>query len=419
MAKEINIDRMTKVEGHASLRVVIENNEVQECELSVTEGARFFEGLLLSKCVDDVQEITSRICGICSSSHTIAALQAIEKALGISPGKKQLLLREALAIGERLRSHATHLYFMALPDYIGVESVLELREKKPELVDFAFRLVTIGNRIVSAVGGREIHPFSVGFEDVRLDMAELKKIKQELKEKREEIARQLKLFLRLHYPRLVRECDYLCLKESNSYAFVGGILWSKSGKIRSADYKKHIKEELREYSTAKFALKNGESFMVGAMARINNNYEQLSHNAKEFLVVKPPFNNPYHNNIAQAAEIVHMIDRFIEMAEMLGPAEKTKARKKSGHAVSAVEAPRGTLFHEYKVKNGYIEYANIITPTVQNLARMEDDIKLLIPEIKEKGKEEIRLEIEKLIRAYDPCFSCSAHFLELDWKEYS
>jgi len=411
---------MTKVEGHARLHVIIEDEKIIKCELEAIEGARFFEGLLLGKKFDEAPEITSRICGICSSAHTIATVQAIEKALGIRPSKHTLLLREALIMGETLRSHATHLYFMALPDYLGLESVLQLKEKKPKYVDFAFELITIGNKIVEAVGGREIHPFPAGFENVKINTKRLQEVKEMLKAKRDKIKKGLKIFLKLKYPKLIRKTDYLCLKKKDDYAFIGGLLHSKSGTIKTTDYKKHITEELREYSTSKFALKDGQSFMVGAMARINNNYEQLSKHAKEFLTIKPPFDNPFYNNVAQAAEILHIVDRLIEMLNKIRPVKKKKPIPKTGHAVAAVEAPRGTLFHEYKLdRDGIITYANIITPTVQNLARMEGDIQLLLQKIMHKNKDEIKLEIEKLIRAYDPCFSCSTHFLELDWKEYS
>ena len=420
--KEINMNHICKIEGHAHLSLKIEKNKVKSCELKAAEGARFFEALVLNKKVEDVQEIVSRICGICSSAHTVAVIQALEKALGINPSEKQKIIREMLMIGERIRSHATHLYFLALPDYYGFSSALDMAKSQPEKVQNAVKIITLGNKIVENFGGREIHPFL----DIKQENHNTKKDYQEIKKHIEEtkplIKETIELFLNIKYPTIERDTDYLSLQDKD-YAVISGKIISKSGKINVDDYKKHLTENIKEYATSKFALKDGQLFQVGALSRINNNYMHLDSETLHYLKnLDIPLKNPFYNNVAQALELLFVANRallLIDRIETL-PEEKTEFKIKEGIGISAVEAPRGTLFHEYKInKLGVITYCNIITPTVQNLNMMEFDIKNLVNKLlQEKStKEQIIQEIEKLIRAYDPCFSCSTHFLEVDWKE--
>jgi sulfhydrogenase subunit alpha len=415
--KEINLNRICKVEGHANLNLRIEKNKVKTCKLEATEGARFFEALVLGKNLADVQEIVSRICGICSSAHTVACIQALEEALGIKPTKEQKILRELLMIGERVRSHATHLYFLALPDYLGFSSALTMTEKHQKEVNDAISLISLGNKIVEAFGGREIHPFLAIKQGTREE--NYSQVSREIEKSKEQIVRTIELFLSLKYPKLERKADYLCLRD-DEYATISGKIYSNSGKIEDEDYKKHLQENIKEYATSKFVLKDGKPYVVGAIARVNNNSDKLDSEAKKFLrKFKLPLKNPFQNNICQAIEMLHLANRAIKLIQELR-VEKTDfdIRIRSGRAVSAVEAPRGTLFHEYEIeRDGRISYCNIITPTCQNLNMMELDIKNYVDMLLSRrlNKEKIVLEIEKLIRAYDPCFSCSTHFLKVKW----
>ncbi|MBM3234049.1 Ni/Fe hydrogenase subunit alpha [Candidatus Pacearchaeota archaeon] len=421
MAREINLNHICKVEGHANLSLKIENNRVEKCELKAVEGARFFEALVVGKKVKDVQEIVSRICGICSSAHSVACIQALEEAMGIKASRQQEIIRELLMIGERIRSHATHLYFLVLPDYYNISSALQLSEKNQDKIDDAVSLISLGNKIIEIVGGREIHPF-LGIQDsIKKSIKEnISRKIEEIEKKKEVIEKTINLFLSLKYPKLERKTDYLSLYNSENYATISGKIKSQSGMIIDDDYKKHLQENIREYATSKFALKDKKPYMVGAMARINNSYNQLDKETKKFLkTIKLPFNNPFQNNIAQAIELLHLANRAIKISSELETDEPEEIKIKDGRGISAVEAPRGTLFHEYVIdKEGKISYCNIITPTVQNLNMMEQDIKMLVNFLlaKKSNKEKIVLEIEKLIRAYDPCFSCSTHFLKVNWE---
>lgn len=425
--KEINMNHICKIEGHAHLTLKIEKNKVIKAELKAAEGARFFEALVLNKKVKDVQEIVSRICGICSCAHSVACVQALENALGMKPNEKQILIRELLTIGERIRSHATHLYFLVLPDYLGYDSALSMNEKYSKEVNDAIYMISTGNKIVEVAGGREIHPFLDIKEDFKLDEQGIKDIINRLKESLKISEKTMKLFSELKYPELKREIDYLSLKEENGkYANISGKVLSNSGKINIKDYRKHLDEDIKEYATSKFVLKDDKPYLTGAIARIKNNSEILEREPvlKKYLIkLKENIENPFYNNLAQAIEIYYEIKNGIELFEKLlkigeiNPDGEVKI--KTGEGVGAVEAPRGTLFHEYKINNaGEISYCNIITPTAQNLNMMERDITKYVDILLEKkvSKEKIVSEIEKLIRAYDPCFSCSTHFLKVKWK---
>ncbi len=422
---KIDLHHICKVEGHGSLHVEIKGSKLTKCELKVVEGARFFEGIVKGKRFDDVQEITSRICGICSCSHTVACLQALENAMGVEISGQTRRLRELLAIGERIRSHATHLYFLALPDYLGYESALAMVGKYKKEALRALHLMKLGNNMVQRIGGKEMHPFTsvVGGFTAVPDRATVKYLKAELKRALPEAVATAKLFLKLRQPKFETEKDFFSLKPEKDAPLISGRLCSLSGlEIKPEEYDKHIDEEIIPYSIAKFSKLDGKTFCVGALARINTNYNTLSKTAKKLFErakLKLPMMNPYYNNLMQAIELAHWVERagaLLNYGFKFDGLPEVKAR--AGRGVSAVEAPRGVLFHDYTInKHGFVEKCNIITPTAQNLRAMEDDVRKLIEQMlkQKKKKDKIVLEVEKLIRAYDPCFSCSAHFLKVKW----
>jgi len=421
MSKTIRLDHITKIEGHASLRVVVEDNKLKTVELGAFEGARFFEGLIVGRKYYEVPIITSRICGICSCIHVTASLQAIENAFGVKVSEQTRLLRELLCVGERIRSHASHLYLFALPDYLGYESALAMAPKHKEEVNKALELIKLGNNIVTAIGGRDMHPIAGvvgGFTKIP-DKEEFKELLNRLKKQKRDAIKTVELFAKLKYPKFERQTQYFALYD-NGYSTISGDVRSSDKKIKPKSYKEHIKEVIKEYSTAKFSTINGRSFMVGSLARVNNNHDTMSKDTKKLIKkLKLRFHiyNPFYNNLCQALELVNHFDRAIEMLEdlELKEEEPVKVIVRQGRGVSCVEAPRGLLFHDYEFdESGKLVKANIITPTAQNLNNLEQDLWAYLPIILNKSDDKVKLEIEKLIRAYDPCFSCSAHFLEMD-----
>ncbi|MCG8700321.1 MAG: nickel-dependent hydrogenase large subunit, partial [Bacteroidales bacterium] len=312
MAREINLNHICKIEGHAHLTLKIEKNQVTKCQLKAAEGARFFEALVLNKNIEDIQEIVSRICGICSCSHSVASIQALEEALKIKPTSQQKFIREILLLAERIRSHTTHLYFMSLPDYLGASSALTLpKSHKPKVLQ-ALKIITLGNKIVEQFGGREMHPFLK--IKTPLPNTNYKELTQQLQQTKPLIIETIKLFNSLQYPNLKRKTENLSLHLPNKYANISGKIYAGKETFIDDDYKTHIQENIKEYATSKFALHNRHAFQVGALARISNNSSQLDKETYTHLKSsKLDITNPYHNLIAQSLEILAATNRILEL----------------------------------------------------------------------------------------------------------
>ena len=423
----ITLNHITKIEGHASLDLKIERGKVKVCKLGSTEGARFFEGIIVGKSYDEAYEICSRICGICSCGHTVCGLRALENALGVKVTKQTELLRELITIGERIRSHLSHLYFFVLPDYMGFESALVMIPKYKKEVTTAIRIIHLGNDLVSAIGGRDMHPFASvpgGFSQIPSN-EKLKDIAKKLKAERKNIIEIIKFFSKLKYPKFEGTDSFLALKEKGEFSLHDGKLVSNYElKVKPEDYKKYLEEYIVLHSSAKFAVVEGREYMTGALARINLNFKNLNKDVKKLIKesgISFPSKNPFHNNFAQALEVLHWVDKAIKIIEKNNFKDEKPVTVKphAGHGIAAIEVPRGILFHDYVLDDeGKVTKANIITPTVQNLANLNIEIENYVNQLLKKkkiSKADLILEIEKLIRAYDPCFSCSTHFLKVNW----
>lgn len=431
MPREINLDHITKIEGHAKMHVQIKGGEVQKVEMDIFEGTRFFEGIVKTRNYEQASPLTSRICGVCSVVHSVTALQAVENAIGIAPSQATRDLRELMHIGGMLQSHLLHLYFLALPDYAGFGDALEMAAKKPQEVARGIRMKRLGNDIIRVIGGREVHPITQrlgGFTRLPTS-ADLDFLQTQIKATMEDAKKTAELFASVQYPDFERKTLYLALDEPKGYALLGGKLASSDRElILEEDYGKHLDEYVNPYATSKFVTLNGKSYMNGALARLNIKRGKLCGNAKEAIEfaskqgIKFPSCNPFHNNLAQAIEVVHLLCRASSLIENLDlskeyaapPAEPPRTLPGHSRGVSVTEAPRGLLFHDYTIeKDGSISWANIITPTCQNLRNMEDDAKEYLPTLLDRPEREIILELEKLVRAYDPCVSCATHFLDV------
>ncbi|MFH2020340.1 MAG: Ni/Fe hydrogenase subunit alpha [archaeon] len=427
MTHSINLNHITKIEGHANLAIEIENNEIKKCELSSIEGSRYFEGLLKGKRYYEAHEISSRICGVCSCAHNVAATTAMERALGIKVTNQTNELKKLLTLGERVRSHAAHLYFLALPDYMGYESAIAMVGKFREEVKSALHMMKFGNEVVRIIGGRDLHPVSItvgGFLHIPAK-EQLSELIGHAKKVKYDAIKTVQLFQTLKLYEITDDCEHFCLHDNKEYGMLSGVLMSEKAMFTDDKYLEFFKEYHSAYSTANFVTKDDKSFMVGALSRMNLNRHLLSKDAKKLLDnsgIGFPNKNPFTNNFCQAIELVHCIDHIIEICKRLEPKPEYIVKPenlKQGRGVAAIEVPRGLLFHDYTVDDqGIITHANIITPTAQNLKNMEDNIRKFLPRILELNDEEkINLEIEKLIRAYDPCFSCSTHFLKVKWNK--
>ncbi|NOZ80445.1 MAG: Ni/Fe hydrogenase subunit alpha [DPANN group archaeon] len=424
MTRTIKLDHICKIEGHASLTLSIDKGRLKRCELGATEGARYFEGIVRGRKYNEAHELTSRICGICSSAHVVCALHAIEDALGMKTSRQTEDLRVLLTLAERIRSHATHLYFLALPDYLGYESALAMAPKFKKELQQALRIMKTGNRLNALLAGRDLHPVSatVGGWLKLPRTEELRSMAKELKAVKKDAIATCRLFFSLEQPTMETESEFFSLKDRKGFAVLRGDFTSAQASFPKEQYLDFIREYHRPYSTANFVVKDEKRYMVGALARFNNNGEQLSPSARKMLResgIALPSRNPFINNLCQAIEIVHCIDHAIDLCATITIKQEKpkKARVRAGRGVGCIEVPRGTLWHDYTLdEQGIIINANIITPTAQNLLSAQEDIRTFVSGHLDMKKDELIMAVEKLIRAYDPCFSCSAHFLEVKWE---
>lgn len=421
---KINIHHITRVEGHGNVLIDIKKGVIKELKLEIVESPRFFEAMLRGRKYDEAQHIMSRICGICAVSHTSASLKAIEDAMGITISRQATLLRKLAFHGEMLQSHILHLYFLVLPDFFRVGSVVPLAEKYPDVVRRGLGLKKLANEICYTIAGRHIHPISLfpGGVAYMPKESELKELKKRLEQSFEDMEATLELFKTFKIPEYSEKREYLSLKQGGEYAFYDGdIASSLRYSTKPKNYRKIIRESIASYSTAKHARSKKGNYMVGALARICNNFNHLSPQAKKAakeLNLTPLSCNPFMNNAAQLVESFHCTEDAIKIIDKLLSnglkKEELKKPKKFGTGVGIVEAPRGILFHEYTIdKNGIVTDANCIIPTAQNLRIIEEDLRNFVPTIINKSKEEIVRSVETLVRAYDPCISCSTHIMDV------
>ncbi len=420
--EEIKIEHLTKIEGHAKLRVRFDKKGVSKCALEVFESPRYFEALVKGRNFREVPYLAGRICGICNVAHLTGSILSIENALNVEVSEQTKKLRELMVLSSVMHSHVLQLYMLALPDYLGCSSALEFKGKNLKFLKRCLRLKEAGNDVVNVIGGRSIHPLTavVGGFTKTPRQEELNVLAKKLDEAKKEAIKTVELFKSLKVPEFEFTTDFLALEKRGGYPFTEGVVSTLSGlSFEPLDYGKHLVEKFVPYSSSKHVTLNGKSFMVGPLARINISGRNLSKDAFCALEdMEMPAHNIFYSNLARAIETVHCIDRCLSVMEELKLRRERLAeiKPKAGEGVSATEAPRGTLFHHYRLdKDGKVSRANIIPPTTQNVKSMEDAIRSFVPQLAGLSKNKMTVSIEKLLRAYDPCMSCSAHFLELEF----
>lgn len=423
----INVHHITRVEGHGNITIDVKNGVLEKCELAIVETPRFFEAMLRGRPYWEAHHITSRICGICAVGHATTSLRATEKALGVEPSEQTRLLRRLNFMGEMLDSHILHAYMLVAPDLLGVGSVIPLAKSAPEVVLRALRLKKLAGDICRIVAGRHTHPLamSVGGFTHLPRAEELRDLRQRLIEARVDISATVALFEGLALPTFTRDTEYVALRPAQEYGFIDGEIVSSDGGIWPVEaYRTITNEYLVTHSSAKHARNQRSSYMVGAMARFNLNYDRLHPQAQaaaQSLGIRPKLTNPFLNTVAQVIEIVHCLEESVELIDELLHRglrweDPIPPARLYGEGVGACEVPRGTLFHQYTIEDGVIIGANCIIPTGQNLANIEADMRAYVPHILDRPQPEIALQMEMLVRAYDPCISCSTHLLEVAFK---
>ncbi|TAN40344.1 MAG: Ni/Fe hydrogenase subunit alpha [Nitrospirae bacterium] len=419
---DVNVHHLSRVEGHGNIKISIKDGQLRQATWEVVETPRFFEALLVGKKWDNAPWITGRICGICSIGHTLASIRAVENAFGILPTDQTKKLRLLLKHMETLQSHVLHLYFLAAPDFLNAGSVFPLIRSNPDVVARAAHLKKLANDICDCVGGRRMHPTRtvVGGFTMLPDKKELAGFRDRLSASVADLQATAELFSTFHIPDFSRETEFVSLKGAGDYPFIGGDLVSTDGVLKKeSEYRQMTNEYMVEQSTSKWSRLSRQSFAVGALARVNNNFSFLHPAAQELSAgagLTPVNHNPYMNNIAQLVECVHVVLDSIGLIEELLGSEWQEPRQpvtaRAGTGVGAVEVPRGILYHSYDFDEaGHITKCDCIIPTSQNHANIQHDLTALASKFASEGIQDRNLELlaEMLVRSYDPCISCSVH----------
>jgi sulfhydrogenase subunit alpha len=424
---DITMENLSKMEGHADLSVKVVDDKVVDVKLQIMENQRFYEQAVRGQPCTTAPQLLSRICGTCSIAHLICSIEAVENALGIKPTEQAMLMKKLAMYGLMIRDHALHLYFFSLPDLMGKDSILDFSDdpKEHKLLHDSFDVKRAGNALSTLIAGKAVHapyPTVGGFLHTP-DEEGIQKTIKELKFARPLVLDLIDIFAQWN-EKSERDTDFvaLCTKD---FSFLEGEIRSSRGlRIEERNYHDHLIRVIIPYSQAPGFEFEGEEFMVGALARLNLNKEVLhrdtQRSAAEQLKLFPS-TNIFHNNLAQAIEILHSIDHAVDILE------NTKFRKEEiqkpvfkedSVGVGVIEAPRGTLYHRVTINNtGKISKTNVIVPTAQNQINIEKDIaKIVQDNINKLPKEKIEYELEKLVRAYDPCMSCASHFLKVKWE---
>ena len=427
---DIMVKHLTRVEGHGNIVVNMKDGVLEKAQLDIVEAPRYFEAMLKGRSFHEAAIITSRICGICSLGQQMTSLKATEDALGLEISTQTELLRKLLVHGATIQSNILHIYFLVAPDLFGAPSVLPLIPTHTDVILRALRMKRMANDIGDIVSGRAVHPITPvpgGFTKIPT-AGELKAIRKDLVENGiPDMIETAKLLATVAgaIPNFTRETEYISLADPDEYALYDGQIFSSdTGATPDKNYRKMTNEFIVKHSTSKHCKHSRSSYMVGALARWNNNHDKLCDNAleaAESLGLKPDCYNPYMNTVAQAVETVHCIEDSIAIIDKLldrglKNEKPNQEPTRYGVGVGSNEVPRGILYHEYEYdRKGNIVSANCIIPTGQNLANIDDDMKKLVPEIIDLSKEEITKRLEMLVRAYDPCISCSVHLLDVDF----
>ncbi len=419
--RSFRVEELSRVEGEGALDVVLDGDEIIDLKFKIFESPRFFEAFLRGRSHTEAPDITARICGICPVAYQTSSINAMEQILGIDVDESIRDLRRLFYLAEWIESHALHIYLLHAPDFLGYPSGVAMAADLPNEVRDALHLKKIGNDLMALIGGREVHPVNakVGGFHKAPDRAALAAITTELEWAVEASLRTVSLVSGFPFPELDLEYEFVALSDPAEYAIIDGRIRSTEGIDASVDeFNDIFVEEHVEWSNALHArVRDRGSYHVGPMARFNLNRDRLHPVALDAARdVESTVVNPFRSIVVRAIELVHACATSLDIIARYNPPSPPAAsglvRAGEGHGAS--EAPRGLLYHRYRVDDaGLITDAQIVPPTSQNQLRIEEDLRRLIPTIAEMSDEEMQHRLEQAIRNYDPCISCATHFLDL------
>jgi sulfhydrogenase subunit alpha len=423
VGRTIRVDTLARVEGEGGMVIKMSGTRVSDVKLRIYEPPRFFEAFLRGRHFSEVADITARICGICPIAYQMSAVHAIERALGILISPEVRMLRRLFYCGEWIESHSLHVYMLHAPDFLGYQDAIAMAKDHPEIAKRALRLKKIGNRIVSLLGGREIHPISAavgGFHKVP-DKNRLRELEEDLKWALDASIETVRFTAGLEFPDFEQDYEFVALRHPGEYPFNEGRLVSNRGlDIDAAEYEDHFTEQHVKHSNALHSVIRGRgAYLVGPMARFNLNFDTLPEVARQAASdagLKPPVKNPFRSIIVRAVEIAFACAEALRIVHEYEPPSqpRVEAPNRPGVGYAITEAPRGILYHRYAVdEKGLIVTAKIVPPTSQNQKQIEDDLRQFAPRVANRSLEDATWQCEQAIRNYDPCISCATHFLKL------
>jgi coenzyme F420-reducing hydrogenase alpha subunit len=421
--RTIQTDYLARVEGEGAMSVRLRDGEVEDVELRIFEPPRFFEALLRGRSFLEAPDITARICGICPVAYQMSAVQAMETLCGVAIPEPIRILRRILYCGEWIESHALHVYMLHAPDFLGYDGAVELARDEPEVVQRGLALKKTGNEVMALIGGREVHPINVrvgGFYRAPT-RRELRTLVDPLERAREAALETVRWTAALDFPEREVDCTLVALSQPGEYAIDRGRIVSDGGlDIAPGEYDEHFAEEHVERSNALHSrLIGGATYLCGPLARFALSGRRLSPlalAAAREAGIEPPCRDPFRSIIVRSVELVHACDEALRLIDLYEEpnAPAVPVEPTAGVGYGATEAPRGLLYHRYRIDaDGTILDAKIVPPTSQNQLAIEGDLRAVVSRYSALQDDELRALCEQTIRNYDPCISCATHFLSL------
>jgi sulfhydrogenase subunit alpha len=421
--RTIKTDYLARVEGEGAMTVRLRDGEVEDVELRIFEPPRFFEAFLRGRSFLEPPDITARICGICPVAYQTSAVNAIESLCGVEVPEPIRLLRRLLYCGEWIESHALHVYMLHAPDFLGYAGAVELARDAPDAVARGLAIKKTGNRVMTVVGGREIHPINVrvgGFYRAP-SRKELRELVEPLERAREDALETVRWTAGFEFPERRVECELVALSTPGEYPIERGRIRSDAGlDIAPGEYDEHFEELHVERSNALHSrLRERGTYLCGPLARFALDHERLSPLAREAAReagLEAPCRDAFRSIVVRSVELLYACDEALRIIEAYeepdAPSVPVEPVAGTGYGVS--EAPRGLLYHRYRIDaDGTILDAKIVPPTSQNQQAIEDDLRAVVGTYAHLDDDRLRTVCEQAIRNYDPCISCATHFLDL------
>jgi coenzyme F420-reducing hydrogenase alpha subunit len=420
----IRVDVLARVEGEGELNIKVKGGKIQSLQLGIPEPPRLFEAFLRGRRAEEAVDITARICGICPVAYQMSAAHAIEAAWGVDVHPMNRMLRRLLYCGEYIESHALHVYMLHAPDFLGYQDALEMAGDHRDAVLQALRLKKLGNDIMAAIGGREIHPVSAcvgGFHRV-IRPSELTRFREELKWAIDASIATAKLVATFPFPEFEQDYEFVSVSHPGEYPLcLGNVVSSRGIDVEPAGYEDVFLEQHVKHSNALHSvIRERGAYHVGPLARFALNYDKLPEIAKQIVgeVRLPvPCKNPFKSIVVRAVELVFACTEALRIIEAYEAPPEARAayERRAARGAAATEAPRGLLYHRYETDaNGLILTSRIVPPTAQNLKRIEEDLWRFLPGIINQPVDKITWQAEQAVRNYDPCISCATHFLKVN-----